>query len=472
MFACIYGRTLSERGYDAAALLVDLAFTFSPLVEQTRTDTVVLDVSGQELLFGSPVGPSRTLGARSEIDWVRSIANEITRRATLSDLKVNVSIAANPDVAIHAARSFQGVAVIPAGEELTKLGSLPLQLLDYSLAGIEKEKAEEIRETLGLWGVHTFSDFAKLPVAGVAQRLGQEGVSLQKLAQGKSERHLYLFQPAVGFEQALELEHPVVELESLSFIFARLLNQLCAHLNSHALATNELRLHLKLEDKTEYERALTLPVPMRNPKTFLRLLLMDIESKPPQAAIIAVMIKAEPVQPRELQTGLFIPLAPESEKLELTLARLAKLVGPDNVGSVEVLDTHRPDAFRLTRFRLNHRTRKNVGKNSRIAVNVGMPALPASGFRVFRPPWRAEVQTIHERPTRINACGAPYVIRGQVVCASGPWRTSGDWWRADLWARDEWDVAVSSSGSPQDDVLCRIYRDLQSEEWFVEGVYD
>ena len=468
MFACIYGRAFPERGRDAATLLIDLAFTFSPLVERTGTDTVVLDVDGQELLFGSPVssGP--------EHDWALNIANEITRRATLSDVKVNVSIAANPDVAIHAARSFQGITVIPAGEELAKLGSLPLKMLDYSLVGVDL-KAEEIRETLAMWGVRTFSDFAKLPVAGVAQRLGQEGVQLQKLAQGKSERQLHLFQPPVGFEQALELEHPVAELESLSFIFARLLNQLCANLNSHALATNELRLYLKLEDKTEYKRAITLPVPMRNPKTFLRLLLMDIESKPPQAAIIAVMIRAEPVKPRELQTGLFIPLAPEPEKLEITLARLAKLVGAENVGSPELLNTHRPDAFRMTKFRLNYRSGKNAGKNSRPAISMSrVPEIPAMGFRVFRPPWHAEVQSMQQRPARINAHGASssYVIRGQVICASGPWRTSGDWWRTDLWARDEWDVAVRSSSSEQSDVLCRIYRDLQSEEWFVEGVYD
>jgi protein ImuB len=361
--------------------------------------------------------------------------------------------------------------VIPAGDELMELGSLPLKMLDYSLVGIDR-KAEEIRELLAMWGVRTFSDFAKLPVAGVAQRLGQEGVQLQKLAQGKSERQLHLFQPPVGFEQSIDLEHPVAELEALSFIFARLLNQLCANLNSHALATNELRLYLKLEDKTEYKRAITLPVPMRNPKTFLRLLLMDIESKPPQAAIIAVMIRAEPVKPRELQTGLFIPLAPEPEKLEITLARLAKLVGAENVGSPELLNTHRPDAFRMTKFRLNYRSGKNAGKSSRPANTSRVPEMPAMGFRVFRPPWQAEVQSMLERPARINAHGASssYVIRGQVVCASGPWRTSGDWWRADLWARDEWDVAVRSS--EQSDVLCRIYRDLQSEEWFVEGVYD
>jgi protein ImuB len=361
--------------------------------------------------------------------------------------------------------------VIPAGQELVKIGSLPLKLLDYSLTGIEKDKAEEIYETLGLWGVRTFSEFAKLPIAGVAQRLGQEGVRLQKLAQGKSERHLNLFQPPVGFEQALELEHPVSELESLSFIFSRLLNQLCANLNSHGLATNELRLYLKLEDKIEYGHTITLPAPMRNPKTFLRLLLMEVESKPPPAAIISVKLRAEPVKPRESQTGLFIPLAPEPEKLELTLARLAKLVGADNVGSVEVLDTHRPDAFRLTRFRLNPRTRKNAGKKSRKGPNA-MPALRVMGFRVFRPPWHAEVKTTNERPARINSCGIAYAIRGQVVSASGPWRTSGDWWGKDVWARDEWDVAVKGSGLQEGEVLCRIYRDLQSEEWFVAGVYD
>jgi len=469
MFACIYGPTLAERGRDPAALLVDLAFTFSPLVEQTGIDTVVLDVAGQELLFGSPMSSDQSVRVKPEADWT-NIANEITRRAAQLGFKVNVSIAANPDVAIHAARSNE-ITVIPAGEELVKIGSLPLKLLDYSLTGIEKDKAEEIYETLGLWGVRTFTEFAKLPIAGIAQRLGQEGVRLQKLAQGKSERHLNLFQPPVGFEQALELEHPISELESLSFMFSRLLNQLCANLNSHGLATNELRLYLKLEDKTEYGHTITLPVPMRNPKTFLRLLLMEVESKPPPAAIISIKIKAEPVKPRESQTGLFIPLAPEPEKLELTLARLAKLVGPDNLGSVEVLDTHRPDAFRLNRFRLNPRTGKNAGKKSQKGPKV-TPAPPVMGFRVFRPPWRAEVKTTDERPARINSSGIAYAIRGQVVSASGPWRTSGDWWGKDVWARDEWDVAVKGSGSQEGEVLCRIYRDLQSEEWFVAGVYD
>ena len=465
VFACIYGRVFVKNRFsdDARqALLIDLAFTFSPLVERMSVDTVVLDISGDQLLFSSQ--------NQAEVNWTRSLGDEIARRAAESSLKVSVSVAANPDVAIHAARAFKGVTIVSPGAELSQLGNLSIKLLDYSLAGIDEKKAEEIGETLALWGIRTFIDFAELPLAGVAQRLGQEGVRLQKLAQGKSERQLILVQPPVGFEQSLELEHPIAELEPLSFILSRLLNQLCANLNAQALATNELRLRLRLKDKTEQERTITLPAPMRNPKTFLRLLLFDIEALPPQAAITSVTIAAEPVKPRILQTGLFIPLAPEPEKLEVTLARLAKLVGANNVGSPELLDTHRPDAFRMKRFNLTV-THKKGTSNPQFAIPNPQCLM---GFRMFRPPWRAEVQTLHGEPVRIAArsMDASSAMRGKIVRASGPWRSSGDWWRADVWARDEWDVAIADSNGGQSDVLCRIYRELASEEWFVEGIYD
>src|SRR5437867_36606 len=102
MFACIYGLVSPKDGFsnDAReALLIDLAFTFSPLVEQTSVDTVVLDISGDELLFSSQ--------NQAEVNWTHSLGDEIARRAAESGLKVNVSVAVTPDVAIHAARAFK-----------------------------------------------------------------------------------------------------------------------------------------------------------------------------------------------------------------------------------------------------------------------------------------------------------------------------------------------------------------------------
>jgi len=263
----------------------------------------------------------------------------------------------------------------------------------------------------------------------------------------------------------------------------------CANLCEYALATNELKMRLVTEpaetndlkqafspakESVEaatnlHERTINLPVPMRDPKTFLRLLLLDVESHPPRAPIIAVTITAEPVKPHARQKGLFIPLAPEPEKLEITLARLGKLVGAARVGSPEIVDTHRPDTFRMSKFRLRQRSGRNVRKDTAHAGKV--PALPVIGFRIFRPAWRAEVQTIHGQPQRIDARGAQARVRGRIVYAAGPWRASGDWWRADVWARDEWDVAVTDSAR-EPEVLCRIYRDLVSEQWFLAGIYD
>ena len=480
MFTCIHCKNIP-----ASVSLPDFAYGFSPLVEETDLSTVVIDAEGCELLFGSPY----------------ELANEIANLAATPkdrgglDFKVNVAIAGNPDTAIIAARFYDGISFIAPGEELTGLGDLPIENLQsivtaYPLSGsvtnesatqkkksdsVDVKQLEEIFETLRLWGVRTFRDFAALPCNGVSERLGQPGVRLQRLVSGQTKRHLVIKQQPPVFSSSLELEYPVRELEPLSFIFARQLNQLCAALDAHALATNELRVQLKLEDKQPYERVLNLPYPMRDSKVFLKLLLLDTEMHPPASAVVGVNIGCEPVKPRVLQNGLFIPLAPEPEKLELTLARLGKLLGKDNVGSVELVDTHRPDAFRMRRFVLKTEWQRRSKKAKRGQTIQRRSRL---AFRVFRPPLRALVEAGQGCPTQISAWSKKLSVHGRIVRAAGPWRTTGDWWRLDSWARDEWDVAVESgngsarAGTNSSPVLYRIYRELRNGSWFVEGSYD
>jgi protein ImuB len=424
------------------ASLTEFAYGFSPVVEEIAKGTVVIDVEGCELLFGSPY----------------QLATEVVQRA---ETQVSVALAANPDAAIHVATHLKGITFVSPGEELTCLGDFPIEHLDYSLVNVDAKAADQILETLRLWGIRTFADFAALPVSGVSERLGQAGIKLQQLAAGKTERHLQVKQPPPVFANSIELEHALSELEPLSFIFARLLHQLCAALNAYALATNELSVSLQLENKTTHERKLSLPHPMRDHKVFLKLLLLDTEMHPPAAAVTAVSIACEPVKPRVLQNGLFVPLAPAPDKLELTLARLAKLVGEQNVGSPELLDTHRPDAFSMKRFTLQ--TQRKTNRQSTIGNQQSL------GFRRYRPPLKAIVEADQGCPTQISAWGKQRSVYGKVVALAGPWRTTGDWWRDDSWARDEWDVTLERQGHQ---TLYRIYRELNTEHWFVEGNYD
>ena len=281
-------------------------------------------------------------------------------------------------------------------------------------------------------------------------------------------------EPVQGFEKSVELDDPVDLIEPLSFIIAGLLNQLCASLQASALATNELRFRLRLENRTEIHRTLPLPFPTRDQKILLKLLLLDIEADPPKAAIVGVSIKAEPAKPRVTQHGLFQALSPEPEKLELTIARIAKMVGAHNIGSPEILNTHRPGVFRMRKFRVLRSSRSKSRSRSKPSKPSIISRLERKqGFRVFNPPLQVEVHAPSGRPTRISAKKASNTRRnidGRVMKRAGPWRKTGDWWADDSWARDEWDVAIGSSNVEQG--LYRIYHDLQTDAWFVEGMYD
>lgn len=446
MFGCIYAHSISPE-----VSLADFAYAFSPRVEEVNPATVVIDVDGCDLLFGSAYEMAVAIAMRAK---QARLHGDI-------DCTVNVALAANPDAAIHAATRLNGITYISEDEELTCLGDFPLETLNYSLIKLDQKIAAEIFETLQLWGVRTFREFADLPITGVSERLGQDGLRLQQLASGKTQRHLQCKTPQPIFANSLELDHAIAELEPLSFIFAHLLNQLCAALNSYALATNELLVQMQLQNGTTHERKLSLPHPLRDHKLFLKLLLLDTEMQPPPAAVISVSITCEPVKPRTLQSGLFVPLAPAPDKLELTLARLAKLVGEKNVGSPVVLDTHRPDAFTIKKFALPAKADSRKRKVLRQQRCLG--------FRTFRPPLRAVVQLNKGWPTEVSAWNKQRSVYGKVVNLAGPWRTTGDWWRNDRWGRDEWDVALEKE---QRLVLCRVYRELKSGHWFIEGSYD
>src|SRR5690348_262263 len=350
MFACMHAS-------GAGARLLACAQDFSPQVETTDADTVILDIDGLGNLFGT----------------VHEIAHAMAGRA---DFPVNIAIASNPDAAFHAARGFAGISIVPEGDEAKFLANLPAALLAPS---------EETAETLGRWGIRTFRDLAALPDLGVAARLGEEGVRLQKLARGEGERPLVPVEASLRFEEEMELEYPVELVEPLLFVLGRLLGDICGRLEERALAAIGLGLCFGLENASDHERGMRLPVPMRSPRVFLKLIELDLEKHSPAAPVLKVSIAAEPARPRTAQNGLFIPLAPEPEKLELTLARIAAVVGEENVGSPELVDTHRPGAFRMSAPLLSRLS--NIAFQSRECERA-----VALAFRMFRPPLAAKVQ--------------------------------------------------------------------------------
>jgi protein ImuB len=467
----------------AHAALLDCAQSFSPEVEDTSSGIVLLNLAGLEPLLGP----------------LPKIAHDLARRVFQMGLEANVAVAANPDAALLAARGFPGVTLIPEGREAERLGDLPVDVLLEGFSSDAEEAACWV-ETFDRWGIRKLRALAALPEVPVSERLGQQGLRLQKLARGAAPRNLRVLEPRLIFAESVELESPIVLLEPLAFLLNRMLEQVCARLRARALAIQELRLNLELATAPSngcasfpqtltriFTRTLRLPVPMLDAKVFLKLLQLDLQAHPPGAPIVKIHLSADPARPRALQSGLFQPVFPEPEKLELTLARIAGIVGEERVGSVELLDTHREGAFAVRHFAPAEPAPPKVKQFGKRKKNMSMPETDSAcdleekleenakkrmsaviALRLFRPPLGASVTLREAKPVRMR-CLERADIAGEIVWTAGPWRSSGDWSEQEGWSREEWDIAVPAETGL---VLYRLVQDKLSGNWFVEGTYD
>ena len=431
MYACLHTSKASIED------LLDLALEFSPAVEQTSPDTVVFSIDGLRKLIGSP----------------HQIASEICRYGYERELRANLGIAANPDTAVLIARSFTGVTLITPGEEHFKIAAIPIKNLFSHDLPIDPE----LLQILTRWGLKTCEDLAALPEHGVAERLGPSGVYLRNLALGKISRPLRVFGFETHYEERLDLDYPVEQLEPLLFLLASALHEICTRLRSQSRAARLLDVTLTLEGKSEYRCQLEFPVPLYDSAIILKLLQLHLERHSPGAPILGFTVRVDPVEPRRVQKGLFLPATPPPDKLQVTLSRIIGMVGEENVGTPSLLNTHRPDAFHMTAL-------STAGSNLNQQRNADNPSndVLRLAMRLFRPALHASVKVDHSMPKKIVAPG----VEGKIVRSAGPWITSGDWWTPTPWNREEWDVAMD------DGALYRIYCELRTCQWYVFGVYD
>jgi len=459
-------------------VLLDIGWSISPRMEDTAQDTIVLDLSGLSQLFGTEP----------------EIGAHLARRAGDCGLFANVAIASNVDTSLIAARGFTGVTVIFPGEETKRLGELPVGVLALP---------EEIAETLSRWGVCTCTQFAGLPVLQLSERLGQEGVRLHELARGTVARSLVIAEPLHFFEEEMELDDAVEELDPLSFLLGRLLDQLCARLTARSLSAAAVRVRFELQPDFEkaldrrkevvrkadtsgvFEKGLQLPIPSRDSKMLLKLLRLKLQASPPGSPIRKITLAAESARPRATQGGLFLPSFPDPEKLEITIARIANVVGEGNIGSPALVDSWRPGEFQMRRFLAPAEIAEKARESDCSAahsLSERRDLRASTSFRMFRPAVPASLELREGRPARVFFQGQS----GMVLAASGPWRSSGDWWRDDSWQQDEWDLELHFHRSPanRDAVtnattpavpecgLYRFYFDTPRGSWFVRGIYD
>jgi protein ImuB len=430
----------------AAAALLQCAYEFSPDLEATADGTVTLDLKGFRGLALEPY------------------ARRMVEQARWLHLEAQVGVAANPLLALYAARRARPVLVVgeqmengesdehDRGAESAFLAELPIEAI---------EPSPEAHHVLRQWGIRTLGAFVALGEEALTERLGVEGRVLYERATVRHRRPLRLVRPEERYVEAVEFEHEVETAGPLLAALRRFVEQIAVRMGITGKVPETLALRLKFAGGPDYTHTFKVPEPTSHEETLFRMLHTHLERFQSPHAILGVQLSGQPCLARRRQFGLFESSLRNPNHFGQTLAQLAGLVGSERVGRPAPQPTHRADAFEMQPVAFEE-PRGDAYRPARKEVRARGDARPPMGLplRRFRPPLLAAVERADGRPTRFRARDGWSVIRQ----AQGPWRSSGDWWDSQRWSRDEWDVETA------DGSLYRLFE--QDGDWFVEGIYD
>ena len=420
----------------ARSALLECAGAFSPRVEDCSNGysfLCVVDIAGTESLFGPPI----------------SLAKDLLQCIQELGISASVAVSGNFHAAICLARGKSALAkadVIPSGEERSALAPLPLTVLDFS---------EEHAETFSIWGIHTLGMLADLPEKALIARMGQEGKRLRQLARGELP-HLFLpVEPGFTLVEHMELDTPVELLDSLLFVAGAMLEQLVLRATARIFALASVTIALSLEGNASHARTVRPALPTNDRQLWLKLIHLDLEAHPPQAAIVSVTLSAEPGTTSKVQLGLYSPQLPEPGRLDVTLARIRAIVGENCVGYAALKDTHQPDAFRMEPFVIPHASAEDLPVRSQ-----------CTAMRKIRPAENVTV-TIHDkRPRSFFFRDKRYLVEQ----AYGPWVMSGEWWNQARWSHQQWDLIARAHDGAL--LSCCLTYERTQDCWQMVALYD
>jgi protein ImuB len=431
----VLSRSQKEEAVARIALL-ECAGAYSPRVAESCDDGAflcIIDIAGTGSLFGSP----------------DTLTGNVLTRVRALGITASITISHNFHVGLALAKGLPprtAVKVVPPGEESAALAPLPLAVLNLT---------EEQAETFGLWGIRTLGALAALPEKELIARLGQAGKNLRQLASGKMPHLFQPVEPVFSLEEHMEMDSPVEDRDALLFVVNMMLEQIILRATARVLALASVGITLNLEGATTHSRTVRPALPTNDRQLWIKLIRLDLEAHPPQAAILTLSLTAESGSTSKVQLGLFSPQLPEPARLDVTMARIRAIVGDENVGRAVLRDTHSPDGFRMEPF--------TVPSGS---VSVIPSTQSRSAIRKLRPAEDISVTVQGKRPKAFFFRNTRYGVERLY----GPWLTSGDWWNPMIWGLEQWDIEARA----QDNALlhCCLVRDQVADRWQMAALYD
>jgi protein ImuB len=408
---------------------------FTPFIEDwssTNECVMILDITGTEKLFNTFQRLAHTLAG------------------SLADLglKCKIAVSHNSHSALLLAKSSTTPAYVyaPPGEEHLCLAELPITDLPLNI---------DQHDIFLSWGLKTFSDVYRIPLTDLVSRMGEQAIRLHQLAGGCCPHNFTPIHRPTILKETFAYDAPVDMMESLLFTISAMVKQLISQAESELTSIAALILDIHLVNHSTYSRVIRTGTPTLSHRLLLKLIQLDLEANSPGNAVAGLTITAETGQSRTVQLGIFSPQLPEQSQLEMTLARIKSIVGPNNAGTPVLDNSHRQCASTVDTFTIRQATHSRHSEQThrlsirRLGVSISMKLSNAC------------------LPHSFTHCSIPYNIQR----AYGPWSTTGRWWNDDRWCQRQWDV-IASPVNGGDLLFCCISSTDDSTRWMLEGIYD
>lgn len=325
-------RLAPEELSTALARVAEVALGFGPTVSFEVPDTVWVDVTGSSHLLGGEAELGTELANR-----VRSLGH-VTR----------VVIANGPLTARALARyrALSEPLVVAEREAPDAMSALPVNALP-----IDRERAGWLTRL----GVYTLGDLSRLPREAAASRLGEHASLALDLARGIDETPLVAHRPPVLCSERTTWDEPVEGSEALLFVLSGLAARLSLRLAGRGEAAQKLTLTLE-HDRTiarhrnvppEKELLFDLASPLWREEEIRRVVASRLERVRLEAPCIGLRLEA-PALIRQLALQLDLSRVAtglagvqETESLPVLLAEIGADIGPDRLGVLSLVDSHR-----------------------------------------------------------------------------------------------------------------------------------
>jgi len=325
--------------------IAEVGLGLGTTVSVEAPDTVCVDITGSAHLQGGEL----------------ALGCEFANRVRAMGHSVRVAISDGPRLARAFAHWFspsaadpedRGVCVVPSEHTVPAFAALPINALPLP------------EDTTGWFvrlGVFTIGELCALPRQALGSRLGEAAASVTELCAGRDRAPLVAFTPERTISELSTWDEPVTGTEPLSFVLGGLVSRVSARLTGRGEAAQSLLLTIAYDpaiarfrnEKPELTLRFKLAAPLHRADELRRVLsarLARTRLGAPSLSMRLSVPKMVPAVARQLElaqvvsgsTGIASAIA--DNEIPVLIAELSAELGEGQVGTLELCDSHRPEA--------------------------------------------------------------------------------------------------------------------------------